>query len=115
MKVLSVLDVHLLDMRAREIGGWRRGLVEFWYFGIKNARACLFVGLFFIAMMVIPRAGIAGLPRYDVLLAVALLIEFWMVCTKLELMDELKAICRFHMVGFALEAFKVSGAIRSWS
>lgn len=115
MRVLSALDLHLLDMRARELSGWRRGVVEFWYFGIKNARACLFVGLFFIAMMAIPRAGIGGMPRYDVLLAVALLIQFWMVCSKLETMDELKAICLFHMVGLALEAFKVSGSIRSWS
>ena len=30
-------------------------------------------------MMLVPRAGMAGIPRYDVLLAVALAIQFWMV------------------------------------
>ena len=35
--------------------------------------------------------------------------------TKLETMDELKAICLFHMVGFALEAFKTSSGIKAWS
>ncbi|HEU4852419.1 MAG TPA: DUF817 domain-containing protein [Telluria sp.] len=115
MKVLAAVDGHLLDMRAREISGWRRGLVEFLYFGIKNARSCLFVGLFFAAVMLIPRSGIAGMPRYDVLLVVALLIQAWMVLSKLETLDELKAICLFHAIGFALEAFKVSSGIRSWS
>ena len=38
----------------------------------KEARACLFVGLFFIAVFAVPRAGILGLPRYDVLLLIAL-------------------------------------------
>ena len=115
MKVLSSIDVHLLDMRSREILGWRRGLIEFLYFGIKNARACLFVGLFFAAMMLVPRAGVFGVPRYDVLLVVALAIQAWMVWSRLETMDELKAICLFHAIGFALEAFKVSGSIKSWS
>ncbi|MGZ8304329.1 MAG: DUF817 domain-containing protein [Telluria sp.] len=115
MKVISAIDVHLLDTRARELSGWRRGLYEFVYFGIKEARACLFVGLFFAAVILIPRAGIAGLPRYDALLVVALLIQAWMVRSGLETRDELKAICLFHVIGFALEAFKVSGGIKSWS
>jgi uncharacterized membrane protein YoaT (DUF817 family) len=115
MTVFSAIDVQLLDTRAREISGWRRGLLEFLYFGIKQARACLFVGLFFAAVVLIPRAGIAGLPRYDVLLAVAVVIQIWMVRSGLETRDELKAICLFHVVGFALEAFKVSGSIKSWS
>lgn len=110
-----MFDVHLLDARSREISGWRRGLIEFLYFGIKEARACLFVGLFFAAVILIPRAGIAGLPRYDVLLAVALLIQVGMVRSGLETWDELKAIGLFHVVGFALEAFKVSSGIKSWS
>jgi uncharacterized membrane protein YoaT (DUF817 family) len=38
-----------------------------------------------------------------------------MLWAKLETTDELKAICLFHLVGFALEVFKTSGAIRSWS
>ncbi|MGZ8288065.1 MAG: DUF817 domain-containing protein [Telluria sp.] len=113
--MLTAIDIHLLDTRTRDVNGWRRGLVEFLYFGVKEARACLFVGLFFSAVMLIPRAGIAGLPRYDVLLVVALVIQAWMLLSGLETWDELKAICLFHAVGFALEAFKVSGSIQSWS
>ena len=92
-----------------------RGLVEFLYFGIKEARACLFAGLFFAAIFVVPRAGLFGVPRYDLLLLIALAIQAFMVLAKLETIDELKAITLFHAVGFALEAFKTSPAIGAWS
>ena len=91
-----------------------RFAAEFLHFTIKEARACLFAGLFFFAMFTVPRAGILGVPRYDILLVVALAIQAWMVWTKRETVDELKAVTLFHAVGFALEAFKTSSAIRSW-
>jgi len=90
-------------------------LMEFLYFGIKEARACLFVVSFFAAVLLMPRAGIAAIPRYDLLLIAALIIQIWMVRSGLETWDELKAVCLFHVIGFALEAFKVSSGIRSWS
>ena len=110
------LDEHLINpgIRSSLAGPARFGL-EFLYFGIKEARACLFAGLFFTAVFSIPRSGLFGLPRYDVLLALALLIQAWMVWSKLETLDELKAITLFHLVGFALEAFKTSSGIKSWS
>lgn len=114
--MLRSLDAHFLDATARtDLSGWRRGIVEFWYFGIKQARSCLFVGLFFAAVFAIPRAGLFGIPRYDVLLIVALGIQAWMIWAKLETLDEFKAICLFHAVGFALEVFKTSSGIQSWS
>jgi len=97
------------------IGSTRRALVELLWFGIKQVRACTFAGLFFLAVFTMPRAGILGVPRYDLLLLIALLIQCWMVWAKLETWDELKAITLFHVLGFGLEAFKTSGAIRSWS
>ena len=113
--MLAALDDHLTDDRPRQLAGWRRGAVEFLYFGVKEARACLFVALFFAAVFLVPRAGLFGIARYDVLLVAALLIQFAMVATKLETRDELKAVSLFHVVGFALEVFKTSGAIGSWS
>jgi uncharacterized membrane protein YoaT (DUF817 family) len=114
--LLSALDRRLIDQTPYpELTGIRRFVVEFLMFGIKEARACLFAGLFFVSIFVVPRAGVFGIPRYDVLLIIALAIQIWMVWTKLETMDELKAICLFHVVGFALEVFKTSGAIQSWS
>jgi uncharacterized membrane protein YoaT (DUF817 family) len=88
---------------------------EFLFFGLKQARACLFVGLFFLSVLLVPREGVLGISRYDVLLLLALLIQIWMVWAKLETWDEAKAISLFHLVGFALEVFKTSGAIQSWS
>lgn len=93
----------------------RRFAVEFFYFGVKEARACLFVVLFFAAVFSVPRAGLWGVPRYDVLLIVAAAIQAWMVWAKLETVDELKAICLFHVIGFVLEVFKTSAGIRSWA
>jgi uncharacterized membrane protein YoaT (DUF817 family) len=113
--MLSAIDAFLMDGRPRRLAGLRRGLVEFLWFGIKEARACLFVALFFAAIFLMPRAGLFGIPRYDLLLAVAIAIQLWMVRVKLETWDELKAVCLFHAVGFALEVFKVSGSIQSWS
>jgi uncharacterized membrane protein YoaT (DUF817 family) len=113
---LRALDYHFLNANARtELTGLWRAIVEFWYFGIKQVRACLFVGLFFAAVFAVPRAGILGIPRYDVLLIIALGIQAWMVWAKLETWDELKAISLFHIIGFALEVFKTSSGIRSWS
>ncbi|WP_229505341.1 DUF817 domain-containing protein [Massilia mucilaginosa] len=92
-----------------------RFAVEFLYFGIKEARACLFAGLFFAAVFLVPRTGLWGVARYDVLLIVALSIQGAMIWSRLETLDELKAITLFHLIGFALEVFKTSGAIQSWS
>lgn len=113
---LQTLDRHLIDPPTRPaLTGFRRFVVEFWYFGIKEARSCLFAGLFFASVMLVPSGGWLGIPRYDVLLIIALTIQFWMISAKLETWDEFKAIMLFHVIGFALEVFKTSDAIGSWS
>lgn len=115
-RLIRALDNHLLNAGVQsELVGARRFAVEFLYFGIKEARACLFVGLFFAAVFTVPRDGLFGVPRYDALLAIALAIQAWMVWANLETLDELKAICLFHAVGFALEVFKTSNGIKSWA
>ena len=113
---LGELDERLLNPPVHSrLAGFSRFALEFLYFGIKNARACLFVGLFFAAVFTVPRTGLFGIPRYDVLLFAALAIQAWMVWSKLETVDELKAITIFHLVGFALEVFKTSSGIKSWA
>src|SRR5215207_9817653 len=114
--MLRTLDAHFVAIPARpELSGLRRALVEFLYFGVKQVRACLFAGLFFAAVFLVPRAGMFGVPRYDLLLVIAVAIQGWMLWAKLETWDEVKAITLFHLIGFALEVFKTSGSIRSWS
>ena len=100
---------------APPASGPARFALEFLWFGLKEARACLFVALFFLAVFLVPRTGLAGLPRYDVLLVAALAIQIGMVASRLETLDELKAISLFHVVGFALEVFKTSSGIKSWA
>ncbi|MDH4440200.1 MAG: DUF817 domain-containing protein [Rhizobium sp.] len=113
---LQGIDQRLIQATpAPHLTGPKRFAVEFLLFGIKEARACLFAGLFFVSIFLVPRSGLFGLPRYDVLLVIALAIQVWMVWTKLETTDELKAICLFHVVGFVLEVFKTSGSVPSWS
>ena len=80
--------------------------LEFIWFGLKEARASLFAGLFFVAFFIMPKTGLLVLPRYDVLLLYALLVQAWMLWTRLETRDEFRAICLFHAVGFALEVYK---------
>ncbi|MDP5239759.1 DUF817 domain-containing protein [Uliginosibacterium sp. 31-16] len=110
------LDQHLADDSPREtLSGLRRFLHEFWFFGLKEARACLFAGLFFLAVFLVPRAGLAGIARYDLLLIIALLLQAWLIWRKIETPDEARTILIFHLAGFALEVFKVSGANPSWT
>ena len=113
---IRALDAHFLNLTERpDLSGLRRAATEFFYFGAKQARACLFVALFFSAVFAVPRSGLLGIPRYDLLLGIALAIQGWMVWAKLETWDEVKAITIFHLIGFCLEVFKTSGSIRSWS
>ncbi|ASF46319.1 DUF817 domain-containing protein [Methylovulum psychrotolerans] len=111
----SAFDQWLSDRPARpELRGLPRFFTELLFFGLKEARACLFAGLFFLAVFALPRQGVFGIPRYDALLLIALVIQLWMVWAKLETWDELKAICLFHVLGFLLELFKTSSGIKSW-
>lgn len=113
---LSAVDEYLLTLAPRtELAGLWRFIAEFWYFGIKQIRACLFAGLFFAAVFTVPRLGLFGIPRYDLLLVIALAIQAWMLWAKLETLDEVKAISLFHVIGFVLEIFKTSSNIQAWS
>lgn len=113
---LARFDAWLMDaLPPAGLSGPRRFALEFLWFGLKEARACLFAGLFFACLFLVPREGVLGVPRYDVLLVLALGIQAWMLLAGLESRDELKAICLFHVVGFVLEVFKTSPAIGSWS
>jgi uncharacterized membrane protein YoaT (DUF817 family) len=68
--MIAGVDKVLLSPRVRpSLAGLSRFVVEFLYFGVKEARACLFAGLFFLSVFIVPRGGVLGLPRYDVILS----------------------------------------------
>lgn len=88
---------------------------DLWAFGLLQARACVFAGAFFVILYIAGRFPIAGLARYDVILAGALALQALLVVLRLESRDELLTLGLFHLLGFALEVFKTHPAIGSWS
>ena len=94
--MLGKLDTWLMEHPKRDdLYDWRRFAVEFWFFGLKEARACLFAGLFFIAMFLIPKTGWLGISRYDLLLIFVVSVQAAMLYFKLETWDEVKSITLF--------------------
>ena len=87
---------------------------EFFYFGIKQAWACLFGGLLLAGILVThffwPDHFI--LKRYDFLFIYALAIQAVFLFLKLETWEEVKVIFVFHVVGTCMEIFKTSAG--SW-
>lgn len=84
-------------------------------FGLKQAWACLFGGLFLgvvLATRLLWPAD-ASLARYDFLFCVAIAIQLGMLAFKLEKPHEAIVILVFHLVGTAMELFKTQHG--SWS
>lgn len=90
-------------------------LKEFFVFVVKQARACVFAGSFFVVLGLSNVIPLFGLPRYDFLFIAALLIQLVLIWRKLETKEEAFMIMLFHVIGFCLELFKTSPGIGSWS
>lgn len=90
------------------------GLFEFVAFGIKQAWACLFGGLMLALLLgtFLIYPADAALHRYDFLTLAALVIQLAMIGFKLESWEEVRVIAVFHLVGTAMEIFKVRAG--SW-
>lgn len=106
--------MHLLTerreaIRERFVGGvWSAAVFEFVSFGIKQAWACLFGGLFLalIILTFVVYPDDAVLARYDFLVIAALCIQLALLMTGLETLEEARVILVFHVVGTAMEIFK---------
>jgi uncharacterized membrane protein YoaT (DUF817 family) len=88
---------------------------EFLIFGIKQARAAIFAGSFFVLLFLSNHIHLFGLARYDFLFLAALVLQYVLYITKLETKDEVKVIFLFHIIGLCLELYKTNPAIGSWS
>ncbi len=88
---------------------------EFFIFGLKQARAAIFAGSFFVLLFLSNHIPLFGIPRYDFLFMAAILIQIILYLTKLETKDEVKVIFLFHIIGLVLELYKTNPAIGSWS
>ncbi len=91
-------------------------LREFWLFGLKQAWACLFAGILLAAVIVTRLWWPQGWPpRYDALFALAVVVQATLLLLRLEEPREALVILVFHVVATAMEVFKTSDAIGSWS
>ena len=90
-------------------------LWELFVFGLKEARSCLFAGLFFGLLFLSRHIPLFGLPRYDFLCIAAVAIQILLLAFRLETKDEALTLCAFHALGLVLELFKTNPAIGSWS
>ncbi len=88
---------------------------EFLVFGIKEARAAIFAGSFFLLLFASNHIPLFGLARYDFLFIVAVVIQAVLYFTKIETKDEVKVIFLFHIIGLILELYKTSPGVGSWS
>jgi uncharacterized membrane protein YoaT (DUF817 family) len=93
----------------------KNSIYEFIIFGLKEARASLFAGSFFVLLFLSNYIPLFGLPRYDFLFLAAIAIQVVLYVTKIETKDEVKTIVLFHLLGLALELFKTSHWVGSWS
>lgn len=94
---------------------WKRGAImkNFLRFGYLQALSCLFPVIIFAALALSKWIAIPFLPRYDFILLVCIAAQIFMLVSKLETWDEFKVICVFHVIGLALEIFKVH--MGSWA
>jgi len=88
---------------------------EFLLFGLKQAWASLFGGLM-LGLLLATRLwwpNDAPLARYDFLVIAALAIQTGLIALRLERWNEALVILIFHVVGTAMEVFKIAHG--SWS
>lgn len=88
---------------------------EFIVFGLKQARAAIFAGSFFVLLFISNEIPLFGLARYDFLFVLAVLIQAVLYFTKIETKDEVKVIFLFHIIGLVLELYKTHPSVGSWS
>lgn len=86
---------------------------KLYHFTIQQALSCVFPAAIFLTLAASKVIHIPYLPRYDFILLVCVIVQYLMVRLKLETIDELKVICVFHIIGLALELYKVH--MGSWS
>jgi uncharacterized membrane protein YoaT (DUF817 family) len=88
---------------------------EFFVFGLKQARACIFAGSFLGVLLLSRLLPLGDLPRYDFILIGALAIQVALLWSRVETFAEAAVLAVFHALGLALEVFKSQPSIGSWA
>lgn len=90
-------------------------IYEFVVFGLKEMRACVFAGTFFLILLLSTFVTVPGVARYDLIFVLTLAAQVALLLLRLETKDEALTLCLFHVIGLALELFKTHPSIGSWS
>src|SRR3989344_8730663 len=93
----------------------KSALEEFLIFGLKQARAAIFAGSFFVLLFLSNYIPLFGIARYDFIFLATLGLQLVLYLAKMETKDEVKVIFLFHIIGLVLELYKTNPAIGSWS
>ncbi len=93
----------------------RNAAFEFLLFGLKEARACIFAGSFFVVLILSNTLPLGALPRYDFILIAAIVLQVALLASRIESLSEAFVLGLFHLIGLMLELFKTHPAIGSWS
>ncbi|RJE88373.1 DUF817 domain-containing protein [Paenibacillus sp. 1011MAR3C5] len=90
-----------------------RPVIQLLHFGYHQAMSCIFPVAIFGTLAVSTLIDIPFIPRYDAILLILLGVQYLMYRSGLETLDEIKVICLFHVIGLALELYKVH--MGSWA
>jgi uncharacterized membrane protein YoaT (DUF817 family) len=88
-------------------------ILQLLHFGYHQAMSCIFPVCIFGTLALSKVINVPFLHRYDAILLILLLVQYLMYRSGLETRDEIKVICIFHLIGLALELYKVR--MGSWS
>ncbi len=106
-------DSHLSSQNAGARQKLATACMQLLYFGYQQAMSCIFPVAVFAVLAASKWISIPFMERYDLILLLLLAVQAIMFFSKLETFDELKVICVFHIIGLALEIYKVN--MGSWS
>jgi uncharacterized membrane protein YoaT (DUF817 family) len=85
-------------------------------FGVRQASASAFGGyLLFLIVLTKLWYPVEGIARYDFLFLAALGFQLYLLAARLETPREAVIVFAFHLLATAMEVFKTSDGIRSWS
>lgn len=88
-------------------------LKNLFYFGYMQAVSCLFPVIIFLTLALTKYIEVPSIARYDLILLICLAAQILMIHFKYETADEVKVIFVFHIIGLALELYKVQ--MGSWA
>lgn len=88
-------------------------LLQLLHFGYQQAMSCIFPVAIFGTLAISKWLNVPFIYRYDLILMVLIAVQYLMYRSCLETLDEIKVICLFHIIGLALELYKVQ--MGSWS